>query len=466
MGAEHLPRPSAMAPLLPHEMEHIRKVYDEDVSSKKFASIVSPREDAQMFRSGEQRSVPCECIVELYELLWRWGHRKKSRFAENFGFTIPDTVVIAKGRPYAWYFVSRKDGSLLRKSEGNLSLSALERKLVGDRDKDGRESAQPCAIWLPMASQFPESRSPTPYAEFLSVKGLQEFIMLLRERHSGIIQAFVQPFGVSNSLVRTVEFRRQTSLCLRTNRSLLAAGGNIFDRCATFEGWEGLSSVSSRYRNHRHPHMEDVILAASETLNRRIEQERVRQMLFLGPHQHVALHFKVAADGVLNFIFASIVSEKDVILQTRYHLIMADPCMTEELNGAALLPGGTTRKAQPHEAPTCYSARGVRGNGAGNLEEVAPPAKKARPDSLPPIELRRRESGRHSESQEGSQHGLLPRMGYEPPAVPEVPYRTLDLPRTVEDYERFAAHDNGEFSDLCKRPLVVHPLTERNERTP
>lgn len=415
-----------MAPLLPHEMEHIRKVYDEDVSSKKFASIVSPREDAQMFRSGEQRSVPCECIVELYELLWRWGHRKKNRFAENFGFTIPDTVVIAKGRPYAWYFVSRKDGSLLRKSEGNLSLSALERKLVGDRDKDGRESAQPCAIWLPMASQFPESRSPTPYAEFLSVKGLQEFIMLLRERHSGIIQAFVQPFGVSNSLVRTVEFRRQTSLCLRTNRSLLAAGGNIFDRCATFEGWEGLSSVSSRYRNHRHPHMEDVILATSETLNRRIEQERVRQMLFLGPHQHVALHFKVAADGVLNFIFASIVSEKDVILQTRYHLIMADPCMTEELNGAALLPGGTTRKAQPHEAPSCYSARGVRGNGAGNLEEVA--AKKARPDSLPPIELRRRDKS-HSESQEGSQHGLLPRMGYEPPAVPEVPYRTLDLPR-------------------------------------
>eukprot|EP00438_Fugacium_kawagutii_P031217 Skav220812 [mRNA] locus=scaffold150:514502:516970:+ [translate_table: standard] len=68
-----------MAPLLPHEMEHIRKVYDEDVSSKKFASIISPREDAQMFRSGEQRSVPCECIVELYELLWRWGHRKKSR---------------------------------------------------------------------------------------------------------------------------------------------------------------------------------------------------------------------------------------------------------------------------------------------------------------------------------------------------------------------------------------------------
>ncbi|CAJ1382646.1 unnamed protein product [Effrenium voratum] len=276
MGAEHLARLQAMAPLLPHEMEHIRRVYDEDVSSKKFASIISPREDAQMLRSGDQKAVSCECIVELYELLWRWGHRKKSRFVENFGFTIPDTVVIAKGKPYAWYFISKKDGSLLRKSEGNLSLSLLEKKLVGDRDKEDSRDARPCAVWLPMASQFPEARSPTPYAEFLSVKGLQEFIMCLRDRHSGIIQGFVQPHGVSNSLVRTVEFRRQTSLSLRTNRSLLATGGNIFDRCATFEGWEGLSSLASRYRNHRHPHMEDLILAASETLNRRIEQERVR----------------------------------------------------------------------------------------------------------------------------------------------------------------------------------------------
>ena len=131
---------------MPHEMEHIRRVYDEvrtdleafnpdlkgrfpafstvfchvsaskrwpswmsaaqDVSNKKFSSIASPREDAQMFRSSDARTVPCECIVELYELLWRWGHRKKSRFFENFGFTVPDTVVIAKGRPYAWYFIS------------------------------------------------------------------------------------------------------------------------------------------------------------------------------------------------------------------------------------------------------------------------------------------------------------------------------------------------------------------------
>lgn len=461
MGVEGLrpPAPAAVAPLLPHEMEHIRRVYDEDVGGKKFAAIITPREDAQMFRSTDQHCVPCECIVELYELLWRWGHRRnKSRsFADNFGFSIPDTVVIAKGKPYAWYFISRKDGSLLRKSDGNLSLFALEKKLVGDRDKEEQRD-KPCAVWLPMASQFPEARSPTPFAEFLSARGLQDFIIKMRGDHSGILQGFVAPHGVSNSLVRTVEFRRQTALAMRTNRGLLSGGGNLFDRCATFEGWEGLSSMSSRYRNHRHPHMEDLILAASETLNRRIEQERVRQMLFLGPHQHVALHFKVASDGMLYFIFASIVSEKDVILQTRYQLIMADPCMTEELPGAALLPGGTPRKALPHEAPSCYSARGPR-QGLPPPEEPLTFNERPTPRlrSLPPLESRRQ----RPQGSAKRQHGLLPRMECEPPPVPQVPYQTLDLPRSVEDYEIFAVK-YGELTDTCKRPLVA-PTPRRDE---
>merc|ERR1719382_29868 len=149
-----------------------------------------------------------------------------------------------------------------------------------------------------------------------------------------------------------MQFRDQVSLCLRTNRSQLGkAKSNVFDRAATFEGWEGLSSNSSRYRSHKHPQMEELILAVGETLNKRIEQERVRQMLFLGPSQHIASHFKVTKDNTLFFIYASVVSEKEVILQTRPQLLMGDPCMTDDLPGAALLTGGTDRKANPYEAP-------------------------------------------------------------------------------------------------------------------
>merc|ERR1719221_1516835 len=133
--------------------------------------------------------------------------------------------------------------------------------------------------------------------------------------------------------------------------------GTWFYRAATFEGWDGLSSSSSRYRSHKHPHMEELILAVGETLNLQIEQERVRQMLFLGPSEHVALHFKVTKDHMLYFIYGSVVSEKDVILQTRPQLLMGDQCMTESLPGSALLAGGTDRKALPYEGKPFWERR-------------------------------------------------------------------------------------------------------------
>merc|ERR1712062_267693 len=86
-------------------------------------------------------------------------------------------------------------------------------------------------------------------------------------------------------------------------------------------------------------------------LNGRIEQERVRQMLFLDRTEQVAFHWKVTNDHQLFCIYASVVQEKDVILQTRPQLLMGDSCMTEALPGSALLPGGTDMKAIPYRGP-------------------------------------------------------------------------------------------------------------------
>lgn len=466
----------AIAPLQPHEMEHIRRVFDEDAAGKKLCSIISPREDAQMFRNTDRHSVPCECIVELYELLWRWGHRNTGHpgFAHNFGFAIPDTVVIVKGKPYAWYFISKKDGALLRKSESGLSFNAIDKRFC-QAETEVPVPNVPQAMWLPMASQFPEARCHSPNAEFLSVAGCRHFMTNLRSTHSGILQAFLEPHGVSNFLVRTVSFRDQTSLCLRTNRALLTGRGNMFERAATFEGWEGLSSSSSRYRSHRHPHMEELILAVGETLNRRIEQERVRQMLFLGPHQHVALHFKVTKDDTLYFIYASIVSEKEVILQTRPQLLMGDLCMTEALPGAALLTGGTDRKANPYEAPqsargplsdlrTCLDRRAEaterwpQADVGGSPREGSLPPITPRPPSRPPSGARRRPL---SERRHVKESTILPRMGYSRPEVPDVPYRTLAL----EEASRFEYVSTVSGLDMIRRPLVS-PTSARSEPPP
>lgn len=437
-----------------------------------------------MFRSMDKHTVQCECITELYELLWRWGHRNTDQpgFAKNFGFAIPDTIVIVKGRPYAWYFISKKDGSLLRKSEGNLSLGMVEKKLCRDR-VDGESPI--CATWYPVASQFPEARCHSDTAEFLSVSGCRDFLANMRMSHSGIIQAFVDPYGVSNFLVRTVQYHSQTSLCVRTNRALLGGGrGNVFDRCATFEGWEGLSSSCSRYRSHGQPYMEELVLEAGEMLNQRIEQERVRQMLFLEPTQHVALHFKVTKNNMLFFIYASVVQEREVILQTRPQLLMRDSCMTEDLPCQALLPGGTERKAARNEAPACAKRRQERQAEAQQaLEDMdrllsGDGSQTRRENSLPPIgkvsvdfsaggslsSSNHRPRRPLSERRRGGapSASIIPRMAYARPEVPLVPYQVNALPHSLQEAGRYEYLPPFLGQEVIKRPLIL-PSSARSE---
>merc|ERR1712113_369185 len=111
-------------------------------------------------------------------------------------------------------------------------------------------------------------------------------------------------------------------------------------------------------------------------------------MLFLGPSQHVALHFKVTKEHLLVFLYASIVSEKDVILQTRPQLLMGDPCMTDELPGVALLCGGTDRKAIPYELPP-FSQQLM--DKETSMATDDPSADEERSGSLPPISQSRRQ---------------------------------------------------------------------------
>lgn len=450
-----------------------------------------------MFASQDRHVVNCECIVELYELLWRWSHRCEGRksFQANFGFSLPDTVVVLGGKPYAWFFVSKKDGALLRKSQGGLSWGAIDKKMCKGDDEQRR-----CATWLPITSQFLEARCHSKHAEFLTVAGCRDFMAGMRNTSSGILQMFVEPDGVANTLVRTVHFRNQTTLCTRTNRALLNEGkGLLFDRCATFEGWEGLSSSSSRYRNQRHPHMEELILAAGETLSERIEQERVGEMLFLETTQHVALHFKVGRGGVLYFVYGSVVEEKDVILQMRPELLMRDPCMMEELRCVALLPGGTDRKARHGQAPTFmlkdsdaleeegsfdYLAEGFEEASQMSEELPArnlPPILLPPADGLPPVRLpqsaREPRGGRHGRREESRERvqeshssapSVLPLMTTARPVVPAVPYRTHALHHSLEEAGRydypppFLGLQDSILS--AKRPLISSNSTTARSR--
>merc|ERR1719321_2346655 len=198
-----------------------------------------------------------------------------------------------------------------------------------------------------MATQFAQDRCEDRTAKFLTADGVSKFIGTLNFTVSGVLQKFIQPFGIYNFLVRAVKFHDKVSIAVRMNRNLLASNMNSNRRCMTFEGWGGLSSPMCKYENSRHPMMEQQILKAAAMLSDRIRQERVRQMHFMLPSQYIALHFKIDPDGNLLFSFASILEETEVILQTQRELMMEDDVMRAPIPRAGLLPGGTTRKFIP-----------------------------------------------------------------------------------------------------------------------
>lgn len=466
-------------------------MFDEQMAAQKLHFAAIPRG-----YTSDALEMPSNCIVEIYELLWRWGHRVEHRdFAKSVGFTIPDTVVFVKGKPYAWYFISKKDGALLRKSANGLSLGAVEKKFCREK----AEGELPIvATWMPIASQFPEARCHSQSAKFLSQHSCRDFLSNLRQSHSGILQAFVEPHGVSNFLVRTVHYKNQTSLLVRTNRAILNGGrGDFFTRCATFEGWHGLSSSCGRYRSHKHRHMQEVILKVGQALNERTEQEHVRQMLFLDESQHVALHFKVNKDHALHFIYASIITEDEVIVQTWPQLLMHDDAMTGELPWAALLPGGTARKSGPG-APSfvqrgieekqrddeSYSADGfldsatnsqdsrrdyapdpVQGSSAwhGNFDQQGEPETPQSKSRTSPRELVEKCKGlpRIRQQRQRPQSGglravdphILPRLSYGFPSIPPVPFQIVEAGRDCP-------HLRCPQGPL-KRPLIA-PVSARN----
>lgn len=472
---------------LGYENDHVRRILDEELTQLKGTThegcVRTPREDARKFRTPEEMATNCECIVEMYELLWRWGNldRKNRNFYRRFGFVIPHSVVIVRGRPYAWYFMSKKDGALLRKRQDRLTTGFVERCFCKEDRKEG--DIDVAAVWIPMSSQFTEDRCmESPCAEFLSCDGTRAFMQNMGQNHSGVLQQFVAPQGISNCMIRAVQFQEKVSIAVRQNRFLLSQQSvNIFKRCATFEGWPGLSGVMYRYNNPKHPEMQERLLEVARRLTLRIKQERVRQMHFLAPNQYVALHFKVTPDSVPHFVFASIVPEREVVIQTKYQLLLEDTCMTESLPGAMLIPGGTNRKMEvpgPEERRMkAIADREAREREEMLMREEMAEQERTLANQLPPLRLLsgqarqdrdlfrgpgRAQSARRSgemtdrgrEEYPGlsSPRGFIPRLDYSQPSIPPPPYVSNIMP-----------HDHNEAGRFeCAPPFagvpIKHPL--------
>ncbi|KAF4663406.1 Transportin-3 [Perkinsus olseni] len=362
-------------------------------------SVITPREDAKLMRVVEkggrlarhELQHDVECITEIYEMLWRRGRiqRGQRHFFDEFGFVLPQSVLFRRGAIYAWYFTS-VEGSLLRKRTENLKIEEVEKEFCKKRmpcdSSSEEESIEVAAVWIPMASQFPEDRAKRPRVEFMTAAQLRRFLsdgLAGLDNPSGLLQQFVYPLGVSNFLIRAVKYAGCTALAVRTNRYVLlpalsqsqphgahpsgrgsipcqgegrgaprSSAAGLFKRCATFEGWEGLSSLKSHYSHHNVPGINSEILAAAEKLLRLIDEEQIGEMLFLGPDQYIAAHFKVDYfTKKLHFIYASVVDRAEVVQQCEGEMAMLDTAVTGPIPGLQLLPAGHRSSQAPQLTP-------------------------------------------------------------------------------------------------------------------
>jgi hypothetical protein len=406
-------------PALPYDIGEVRRVVDANTAP--IGAVVTPREDARKLRSNEKIEDNCECILEVYELLWRWGNldRKNRAFKPRFGFELPSSVVVVKGRPYAWYFMS-SSGALLRKMKDKLSMGKVEQEFC--RETRASKPTDVVAVWYPMATQFAQDRCEDRTAKFLTADGVSKFLGTLNFTVSGVLQKFIQPFGIYNFLVRAVKFHDKVSIAVRMNRNLLASNMNANRRCMTFEGWGGLSSPMCKYDNSRHPMMEEQILKAAAMLSDRITQERVRQMHFMLPSQYIALYFKIDPHGSLMFSFAGILEETEVILQTQRELMMEDDVMRAPIPNVGLLPGGSGRRFIPVPAGLDDADEGA-GQGDAPLtllvgQGAVPPGATMKPNAPRPPPI----------SKLAPSECFLPLLDVRRPDVPPAPYSTLGVP--------------------------------------
>ncbi|KAF4729771.1 hypothetical protein FOZ63_017236, partial [Perkinsus olseni] len=122
------------------------------------------------------------------------------------------SVLFRRGAIYAWYFMS-VEGSLLRKRAENLRIEEVEKEFCKRRMPcdctSSEEANEVAAVWIPMASQFPEDRAKAPRVEFMTPGQLKRFLsdgLAGLDNPSGLLQQFVYPLGVSNFLIRAVKY--------------------------------------------------------------------------------------------------------------------------------------------------------------------------------------------------------------------------------------------------------------------
>eukprot|EP00873_Tetraselmis_striata_P036029 jgi/Tetstr1/456293/TSEL_043050.t1 len=181
-------------------------------------------------------------VENLYAYLWA----KNSQGCACPGVRLPQTVVYRDRSPGSWFFFSKKEQSIMRKKATNLVGSTIAEAFARAPDE------HTCAGTL----LFPEEAEATggsmgawrvaaggtTVAAHMSAPEMRQWVLKAQKPAVGVLQAWVEPRELSNSVIRANWSPQVCLLERRTNQHPLSAVKvDLSQRLVTFEGPEHCS---------------------------------------------------------------------------------------------------------------------------------------------------------------------------------------------------------------------------------
>lgn len=174
----------------------------------------------------------------ISDVLLHWLHAK-DELGYGPSLWLPDTVVYKFGQPVHWYFTSVADRKIKKKNKQNLVNVRIEEAF--------NKRSIGCDIIAYYISEVTADGG-TELAtniEYFDRKGLHEFLYNRWKEHNGVLQRFIEPKGVRNTVIRAIWSPKVCLLERRVNsKQLHDQRYGLYERAVTYEGPEHFSAAA------------------------------------------------------------------------------------------------------------------------------------------------------------------------------------------------------------------------------
>lgn len=166
-------------------------------------------------------------VDSLFYFLW-------CKDEQNCGpqINIPETIVYMYCQPAYWYFTSSQSGKIMRKNRYNLTSKNIEKAFTKNRAAAGCDTV---AYFISQGDGKGEKST----IEYFDAESLRKFLRKRPRCEKGILQKFIEPKGINNSMIRSIWSPKVCLLERRVNnRRIDDTRFDVYERMVTFEGNE------------------------------------------------------------------------------------------------------------------------------------------------------------------------------------------------------------------------------------